>query len=84
MHQALITRFLWLVEAHFLKHWTLDQYASQLGLSVPCLNCLMRAESTKHSKSIHERLTREACRRLVFIAAPVSKLATEPGFHDPG
>ena len=50
-YQALITRFLRLVEAHFLEHWTLNQCASQLGLSVPCLNCLMRAESTKHSKS---------------------------------
>ena len=51
-YQALITRFLLLVEAHFLEHWTLNQYASQLGLSAPCLNCLRRAESTKHSKSI--------------------------------
>ena len=50
-YQALITRFLRLVEAHFLEHWTLNQYALQLGLSTPRLNCFMRAESAKHSKS---------------------------------
>ena len=36
-YQALITRFLRLVEAHFLEHWTLNQYALQLGLSTPRL-----------------------------------------------
>ena len=36
-HQALTTRFLLLVEAHFLEHWTLNQYALQLGLSTPRL-----------------------------------------------
>ena len=83
-YQALVTRFLLLVEAHFLEHWTLNQYASQLGVSPPRLNRLMRAESGHGAlEIIHERLTREACRRLIFIAAPVSKLATELGFDDP-
>ena len=83
-YQALVTRFLLLVEAHFLEHWTLNQYASQLGLSPPRLNRLMRVESGCGAlEIIHERLTREACRRLIFIAAPVSKLATELGFDDP-
>ena len=83
-YQALAARFLLLVEAHFLEHWTLNQYASQLGLTPPRLNRLMLAESGHRAlEIIHERLTREACRRLIFIAAPVSKLAAELGFDDP-
>ena len=32
---------------------------------------------------VHERLTREACRRLHYIAAPAETLARELGFDDP-
>lgn len=83
-HQALFTRFLLLVEEHFLAHWSLEQYASRLGLSTARLNRLARAESGRSAlELIHERLTREACRRLVYIAAPAANLAMELGFEDP-
>jgi AraC family transcriptional activator of pobA len=83
-HQALFTRFMLLVEAHFLEHWSLGQYASHLGLSIPRLNRLTQAESRKTALEIvHERLTREACRRLLYIAAPAANLAAELGFDDP-
>jgi AraC family transcriptional activator of pobA len=32
---------------------------------------------------VHERLTREACRRLLYVAAPANSLALELGFEDP-
>jgi len=32
---------------------------------------------------VHERLAREACRRLTYVAAPISQLAYELGFEDP-
>jgi len=83
-HQALFTRFLLLVEQHFLEHWPLDRYASRLGLSTPRLNRLVRAErGVSALELIHERLTREACRRLIYVAAPAARLATELGFDDP-
>jgi AraC family transcriptional regulator, transcriptional activator of pobA len=83
-HQALFTRFLLLVEAHFQDHWSLEQYASRLGLSTARLNRLARTESGRSAlELVHERLTREACRRLVYIAAPVAQLAEELGFADP-
>lgn len=83
-HQALFTRFLLLVEAQFLNHWSLEQYASRLGLSSQRLNRLARAESGRSAlELVHERLTREACRRLAYIAAPASSLAAELGFEDP-
>jgi AraC family transcriptional regulator, transcriptional activator of pobA len=83
-HQAQFTRFLLLVEAHFLEHWPLERYASRLGLSTQRLNRMVRAESGRSAlELVHERLTREACRRLVYIAAPAASLAHELGFEDP-
>jgi AraC family transcriptional activator of pobA len=83
-HQALFTRFLLLVEQHFLEHWPLERYASRLGLSTQRLNRLVRAGSGRSAlELVHERLTREACRRLVYIAAPAASLALELGFEDP-
>lgn len=83
-HQALFTRFLLLVEEHFLEHWPIERYASRLGLSAQRLNRLVRAESGRSAlELVHERLTREACRRLVYIAAPAASLALELGFEDP-
>lgn len=83
-HQALFTRFLLLVEEHFLQHWPLSRYASQLGLSVPRLNRIAMAESGRGAlEVVHERLTREACRRLTYIATSSANLAAELGFEDP-
>ncbi|MBU4518401.1 MAG: helix-turn-helix domain-containing protein, partial [Gammaproteobacteria bacterium] len=73
-----------LVEQHFLEHWPLERYASRLGLSTQRLNRLARAGSGRSAlELVHERLTREACRRLVYIAAPAASLALELGFEDP-
>ena len=83
-HHGLHGRFLLLVEQHFLERWPLERYAKALGLSTQRLNRLARAESGRSALEIvHERLTREACRRLAFIAAPAEKLAAELGFDDP-
>ncbi len=83
-NQALFARFLVLVERHFLEHWTLAQYASRLGLSTARLNRLARAEAGRPAlELVHERLTREACRRLAYIAAPAATLGAELGFDDP-
>nr|BAD80997.1 transcliptional regulator AraC family [uncultured bacterium] len=83
-HQALFTRFVLLVEQNFLEHWPLERYASRLGLSIPRLNRLVRSErGISALELIHERLTREACRRLIYIAAPAARLAAELGFDDP-
>ena len=83
-HQALFSRFLLMVEEHFLERWPLGRYARALGLSTQRLNRLTRGESGRPALEIvHERLTREACRRLYYIAAPAEKLALELGFEDP-
>lgn len=44
----------------------------------------MRAHTGKTALALaHDRLAREACRRLVYIAAPIARLASELGFDDP-
>lgn len=83
-HQAQFTRFLLLVEQHFLEHWPLERYGSRLGLSTPRLNRLVREQRGVSALDlVHERLTREACRRLIYVAAPAARLASELGFDDP-
>jgi AraC family transcriptional activator of pobA len=83
-HQALFTRFVVLVEANHAAHWPVSRYADRLGLTPERLNRLVRAEAGRSAlELIHERLAREACRRLAYVAAPVSQLAFELGFEDP-
>ena len=53
-------------------------------MSTPRLNRLVRTErGVSALELVHERLTREACRRLIYIAAPAARLASELGFEDP-
>lgn len=81
--RALFTRFVVLVEAHYLEHWPMARYAAQLGLSAERLNRLVRAEVDRTALGyVHARLAREASRRLVYLEAPVSGLAYELGFAD--
>ena len=82
--QALFTRFLGLVEEHHCEHWPVSRYARRLGLTPERLNRLTRDEASQSAlELVHERLTREACRRLTYVAAPISRLAFELGFEDP-
>ncbi|CCE01835.1 helix-turn-helix domain-containing protein [Bradyrhizobium sp. STM 3809] len=83
-HADLFTRFIVLVEAHHRDHWSVARYADELGMTPERLNRLTRVETGQSALDIvHARLAREACRRLTYIAAPVSKLAFELGFKDP-
>ncbi|GAB4042103.1 MAG: helix-turn-helix domain-containing protein [Rubrivivax sp.] len=81
---ALYTRWLVLLEAHYHEHWPVTRYAERLGLSTERLNRLVRAETGRTAQALlHDRLLREACRRLVHVAAPVSRIGFELGFEDP-
>jgi AraC family transcriptional activator of pobA len=82
--QDVFTRFTVLIEGHYLEHWPVSRYTSRLGLTPERLNRLTRAQAGRSALDLlHDRLAREACRRLVYIAAPISKLAFELGFDDP-
>lgn len=81
---ALFTRLIVLIEAHHREHWPVSRYAHELGVTSERLNRLTRAETGQSALDlVHARLTREACRRLTYVAAPISKLAFELGFDDP-
>jgi AraC family transcriptional activator of pobA len=81
---ALYTRWVVLLEAHYRDHWPVARYAERLGLSTERLNRLVRAETGLNAQALlHARLFREACRRLVHVAAPVSRIGFDLGFEDP-
>ena len=82
--QSVYTRWVVLLESHYREHWPVSRYADRLGLSAERLNRMVRTETGRNAQRLmHERLAREACRRLVHVAAPVSSLAFELGFEDP-
>ncbi|WP_374487908.1 helix-turn-helix domain-containing protein [Zoogloea sp.] len=82
--QALFTRFALLVEAHHREHWPVARYATLLGMSSPRLNRLTRERCGLGALDmIHQRLTREACRLLLYTSQPVARVAAELGFDDP-
>lgn len=81
---ALFTRFIVMIEAHHRDHWPISRYAGELGMTPERLNRLTRAETGQTALDlVHALLAREACRRLTYVAVPVSKLAFELGFKDP-
>lgn len=82
--QGVYARFLALVERHYLDRWAVPRYARRLGLSAERLNRQLRAQCGRQAlELIHERLAREARRRLIYLDTPVSRLAFELGFNDP-
>ena len=82
--QPLFTRFALLVEAHHREHWPVARYAAQLGMSSPRLNRLTRERCGLGALDmIHQRLTREACRLLLYTSQPVAVVAAQLGFEDP-
>lgn len=81
---SIYTRWVVLLEAHYRDHWPVTRFASSLGLSAERLNRVLRNETGHNALAlIQSRLLREASRRLVHVAVPVSKLAFELGFEDP-
>lgn len=80
----LFTRFRALVEQHYLEHWSLTDYAKALNVTPSKLNRVSKALAGRSAFELsQERLLLEARRRLVYIAAPVQRLAYELGFEDP-
>ncbi len=80
----LFTRFRALVERHYLDHWSIADYAKALNVTPSKLNRVSKTLTGRSAFEIaQQRLLLEARRRLVYIAAPVQRLAYELGFEDP-
>jgi AraC family transcriptional activator of pobA len=84
MNSELFERFEALLEQHFLKHWTVSQYAGALSITPTHLSRITRAATGRAaSHLIVERIVREARRNLVYTNLPVSAIAYALGFNDP-
>jgi AraC family transcriptional activator of pobA len=77
-------RFCALVEAWYSKHYPLERYAAEIGITTAHLNLLCRRMEQKSALAlIHERLLLEAKRSLIYTAMTVSELSYAIGFSDP-
>lgn len=80
----LLLRFRHLVNEHYAKHWKVEEYASQLGVTAPHLSSVCRSETGMSALAlIHQRVLLEARRCLHYTAMPVSRIGYQLGFQDP-
>lgn len=79
-----IRRFKKLIEQHYRSGMSIKEYASLMGLSSAQLNNICRAKVGQSALHIvHERVTLEAKRLLIYTAMSISEIAYELGFSDP-
>lgn len=77
-------RFLSLLEQHYIKHWSVGQYAGLLGLTENRLNRLCQRYTGQNALQIvHGRLITEAKRKLIYTGLSISEVAYDLGFKDP-
>lgn len=80
----LLHRFETLLEAHFLEHWGVADYARALAVSPTHLSRVVHAtHGTPASRLIDARVMREARRNLAYTNLPVATIAYALGFADP-
>ncbi|WP_375741361.1 4-hydroxyphenylacetate catabolism regulatory protein HpaA [Pseudomonas boanensis] len=77
-------RFNAVIEAHYREHWSLAQYAGQMGVTEARLNDICRRIADLPSKRlIHERVMQEAKRLLLFTGSSANEICYLLGFKDP-
>ncbi|MDB5522947.1 MAG: AraC family transcriptional regulator [Rhizobium sp.] len=80
----ILQRFRQLVEANFRKHWSIGDYASELGISTDRLHAICRRTlSHPPVELVHDRLVQEAKLRLERGARSVQDISDSLGFRDP-
>ena len=79
-----IKRFKQLIEKQFRKSLSIKEYSNALGISAAQLNNICRAKVNKSALQIvHERVTLEAKRNLIYTSLSISEIAYNLGFNDP-
>lgn len=72
------------VEAHYLEHLALSDYAHRLGVTEARLNDVCRRIADMPSKRlVFDRLMQEAKRLLLFTGSSVNEICYQLGFKDP-
>lgn len=82
INSSLLMRFRHLVELHLREHWKIADYARTLGISHDRLHdiCVRTLKRTPLDL-LHDRLTHEACLRLVRSGLTIEQVAAELGFR---
>lgn len=81
---ALVQRFLKLVEQHHARHEPLAFYAAALGVTPDHLSrTCRRVQGRSALKVLQDRLMLEARRLLAYTALPVTQVAEQLGYADP-
>lgn len=80
----LYCRFTDLLNQWWDKHYSLDRYARELGITTAHLNSLCRRIAQRSALDlVHERLILEAKRSLAYTSMSISQLSYAIGFSDP-
>jgi len=80
----LLRRFETALEAHYLEHWTVADYARALAITPTHLSRITRAAlGEPASRLIDARVMREARRNLAYTNLSVKTIAYTLGFSDP-
>jgi AraC family transcriptional activator of pobA len=81
---VLLQRFEALIEAHYLEHLGVADYARALAVTPTHLSRVARTATGRSAQQmIQERMIREARRQLVYTGQPVSAVAYALGYADP-
>ena len=84
LRDALVQRYLALVEQHYAEHWPLKFYSGSLKVSADHLSRTCRQLVQKSAMEIlHERLMLEARRLLAYTPMPIAQVADQLGYDDP-
>lgn len=79
-----LDRFKTLVEENYPNQWSVQQYATALGISVSTLNRLCHEHFGTTAKAVlQQRLLVEAKRHLIYTAESLEQTAYNLGFKDP-
>ena len=79
-----IRKFKKLIETHYKSGMSIKGYANEMGMSSAQLNNICRAKVGQSALQIvHERVTLEAKRYLIYTSLTISEVAYELGFADP-
>lgn len=79
-----VQRFKTLIEAHYLEHWQVADYARALSVSSTHLSRLTRAAAGESaSRLIEARILREARRNLAYTHLSIATIAYALGYTDP-
>ena len=85
LRDTLTHRYRSLLELHFRRHQPIGFYADALGVTPDHLSRTCRATSGIGALDLlHERMLLEARRMLAYTPVPVTGIAQQLGFEDPG